>query len=1144
MKTKTKSKTYVERVVENIGSTQILYLFFSVFSIIGTDISQASNMYFDDSVSLSINKSIPEVIDNELIYIHFVHEEGRIDEIIYKNGSNEQLLDIGWNNNHNRGLGRIKDEFGTTCTDWVVNDSSAEFHYQNSSYGDKSFSLSWGQDIGFEMSINFHLNVPGESFYFGELWEPGGDNGTPYDSVGILEPDLEIIKLIIPYTVGYQEFYNDTCMGIGIWDSRFNEVFGYRFFPKYNISVGSGLSLDGPYMEIESPNEIYFEFAIKDSISFWAWVHGYENNVGVQAIVSPTSIIPLDTIINPKAIVRNWGIAEATFPVCFYIDTLYFDEKNITLSSFTSDTITFDTWTANTPGTYLTKCKTLLEGDEYSANDSLLSTVIVSSGIGPDIYSITPNYGGNTGSVTVEITGYGFEEGAAVKLTRNGQPEIIADSLMTTIIDSTKIVTTLYLVDAEIGQWNVVVSNPDGNEGTFYNGYEIQIGFENLWANITSMDEIRVGQPTTIVINYGNYGNTDASNLWLGLGLPMDFSFDINIPDALPPQANPPNIPTGNDIIKLILLDVSDMKIGITDILTLELTATSVGQFNLYLDFTTNPDAYFNSLLNLPDSINIDTKKYELINIDDDWPQIDSSMLPPAGYVMIWKEPIYNLGQFKYHIAKSVGNGEYIEMLRNDNGPDLQISSLINSVGDNGYLGALRPPNYDVAHGQLIIERANNLIDMYGTDDKSEWVTSLCQNNSVDDVLKTNCLGVFHILNPEFRSYGLKYWKQIYYTLASPYRWYGPYEKNLYKFFGYFTDDPNHECFEGYENITSGLAKQISVVNSWDPNDKAGPSGYGEMRFVPPFQPFYYIIHFENVDSATAAAQYVKLSDTLNTNLDWATLVFDTTSHIPTSQTFDPATGIIEWEFEDINLPPNVTPPEGEGWVMFHIDQLPDLPSGTQITNKASIKFDYNDPMLTGTVLNTIDAGYPVSSMNTLTTHLDSTKYLISWSGQDDYLGSGIRDYTIYYSEHQDSTYTEWLRNVPDTTAIFTGEYEKTYYFYSVARDGVGYIESPPDSYDLALYVNLGVEENDLLNPNFLRIYPNPFSDKTTIEFNNPNQLNYKLSVFSITGNKVLEIENIIINKIEIEKGNLSKGIYIVELKGEKVFNNKMIIIK
>ena len=336
----------------------------------------------------------------------------------------------------------------------------------------------------------------------------------------------------------------------------------------------------------------------------------------------------------------------------------------------------------------------------------------------------------------------------------------------------------------------------------------------------------------------------------------------------------------------------------------------------------------------------------------------------------------------------------------------------------------------------------------------------------------------------------------------------------------------------------------INIVNSWDPNDKAGPSGYGEFGYVPSYQPFYYMIHFENVDTATTSAQNIILTDTLNPNLDWTTLVFDTTSHIPTSQTFDPVTGIIEWKFEGINLPPNVTPPEGEGWILFHLDQLPNLTSGTQITNRASIKFDYNDPMLTGTVLNTIDAGYPNSSVNTNPVHIDSTKYLITWSGQADSGGSGIRDYTIYYKLHPDSNYRPWLRNIAENSAEFIGEYEKTYYFYSIARDGVGYLESPPDSYDLALNVTFGVEENELHNPNSLKIYPNPFTDKTTIEFSNPNHTKYKLTVYCLYGNKVLELDNIKSNKIELEKGNLSRGVYIIELKGEKIFENKMIIIK
>ena len=72
--------------------------------------------------------------------------------------------------------------------------------------------------------------------------------------------------------------------------------------------------------------------------------------------------------------------------------------------------------------------------------------------------------------------------------------------------------------------------------------------------------------------------------------------------------------------------------------------------------------------------------------------------------------------------------------------------------------------------------------------------------------------------------------------------------------------------------------------------------------------------------------------------------------------------------------------------------------------------------------------------------------------------------------------------------------------------------------------------------------YPNPFSNKTTIKFTNSNHSNYKVSVFTISGNKVFEMDNIKSDKIEFKKGNLPKGVYLIELKGEDVFRGKMIV--
>jgi hypothetical protein len=76
-----------------------------------------------------------------------------------------------------------------------------------------------------------------------------------------------------------------------------------------------------------------------------------------------------------------------------------------------------------------------------------------------------------------------------------------------------------------------------------------------------------------------------------------------------------------------------------------------------------------------------------------------------------------------------------------------------------------------------------------------------------------------------------------------------------------------------------------------------------------------------------------------------------------------------------------------------------------------------------------------------------------------------------------------------------------------------------------------------------LYIYPNPFSDKTTIEFNNPDNESYKLTITDITGKIAKVIDNIMDNKIEVSRNNLSNGYYLIELKGkENIYRGRMVV--
>jgi PKD repeat protein len=134
------------------------------------------------------------------------------------------------------------------------------------------------------------------------------------------------------------------------------------------------------------------------------------------------------------------------------------------------------------------------------------------------------------------------------------------------------------------------------------------------------------------------------------------------------------------------------------------------------------------------------------------------------------------------------------------------------------------------------------------------------------------------------------------------------------------------------------------VVGSIDPNDKlAFPGGQSPTYDIAPQERLEYTIQFENKEEATAAAIYVCVVDTLSDDLDWGTLSIGAMSHPNVCKwDFDPYKGVITWFCDHIMLPPNVNPPEGEGFVTFSISPKKGLSNGTQVKNKALIRFDYN----------------------------------------------------------------------------------------------------------------------------------------------------------------------------------------------------------
>jgi RHS repeat-associated protein len=204
-----------------------------------------------------------------------------------------------------------------------------------------------------------------------------------------------------------------------------------------------------------------------------------------------------------------------------------------------------------------------------------------------------------------------------------------------------------------------------------------------------------------------------------------------------------------------------------------------------------------------------------------------------------------------------------------------------------------------------------------------------------------------------------------------------------------------HYVPQGCSDIEQAIT---NVVRPFDPNDKLGPASYG----IAPGQSLAYTIRFENIVTATASVQELIVTDQLDPDLDWSTLTFRelglgdqqinvagdglefTTRFIPPSNanmltgsatgqlaiditgSLDATSGLLTWRLKLVDtltgdfpedalagfLPPENGTGRGQGYVSFSIRPKPRLPLGTPLTNRASIVFDTNAPILTNQVVN------------------------------------------------------------------------------------------------------------------------------------------------------------------------------------------------
>jgi RHS repeat-associated protein len=310
-----------------------------------------------------------------------------------------------------------------------------------------------------------------------------------------------------------------------------------------------------------------------------------------------------------------------------------------------------------------------------------------------------------------------------------------------------------------------------------------------------------------------------------------------------------------------------------------------------------------------------------------------------------------------------------------------------------------------------------------------------------------------------------------------------------------------------YDVWDQQVRHNITIVRPSDPNDITGPEGFGEKEWINAEQPLYYAIHFENEPTATAPAQQVLITQTLDSDLNpysfrledfgWGDIYVDVPDNtafyinrldlrdtkgymvdvvasidITTHKAFwsfttiDPATGEIP---EDPNigfLPINAELNKGlgEGFVSYSVNPDDDAPTGTVIDAEATIVFTTQEPIDTPAIFNTLDMQAPESHVeaNNNGSTIATAQFVIRWSGSD--VGSAIAGYSLYVSDNG-SDYTLWLDNTTLNEATFVGEAGHSYSFYSIATDNAGNKEAAPEKADLTITIAEYAMRNDTAPP-------------------------------------------------------------------------------
>lgn len=684
--------------------------------------------------------------------------------------------------------------------------------------------------------------------------------------------------------------------------------------------------------------------------------------------------------------------------------------------------------------------------------DTVCSTIIVNG-----VNGVTPDIGGNQGGVTVDVTGAGFSPATTFKLIR-GQETVDPDT--TYFINNTRLTISLDLLDVDTGFWDVQVVD-DADTFLLADGFQVvgtPFSDSLLTVSLAGSRFLRPGFEFlyTVTCQNNSYNDAVAVPVWLA-GLPMDCTVRV-VNEETPLDSL--------DWIAALGLTWDSIPAFITDSATMEAFVGIIipilrpqSSFTIQFAVKPSPD------LPLGDTYALEAFIQAPLLSSDDLFRDNSSALNEC------MNGVVNL------TVDLFVEGLGITELSNCFGVDYFFGDALKKLIRK--TAGIQNPQDTQGPVRKIIN--NSRLTRSWFNRAANCAVALGGSTPIGGVAKAS-------------KFLLKAWKR----------------SNQ----GFEAGWTVGACQQAWKN--RGRSEQpTTVAISWDPNDKYGPGNQSTAHYVSGHDGYPYTIAFENDPAAQLPTQLVTVVDSLDPNVfDFSSFTFTfasigyqrielgspTTSFVRDIDleatmgvktrvvgSFDETTGVVRWQFFTIDpltgqattdplagfLPPDTLSPLGQGYVGFIVNGASTLQEGDTIRNRATIIFDYNEPIITPVWQTVVDTAPPSSQVLALPATVTSDSVLVAWEGNDGL--SGVYRYSVFV-EPDGEGYYAWMANSSDTSAWFHGVVGSTYRFYSMATDSAGNVEEAPTHFDAETeFVIPGSGISELNDQEFgVALVPNP----------------------------------------------------------------------